>query len=347
MTAGQTGGGNLPRELTAAAGTLAWADGLLGPDGSFAGAEDSVSAYYLAPLAFALGGRPDRAQQLIDHVRRRFFSEGDINRRAGESDSQVANFRNSFFGLAAQRVGAWDMSIALADALERCQHPDSGGFANHNLAASSGRALDVGSSAAALICLLANGRLAAAKRAGDFLSDAMVDGQPNPGRRVLLRRTWAGAWIDEFAPADAPRHRIELGEPGQVYWFLGIGMAALGQLFAATGQEKYLAAARRIFEWTLACHPGSFADLTAAKVGWGCSVLFAVTGEEEFAVRARYVSHVLCVTQLPQGIWLRRPAVMRLADQDLVASLDTSLERVCWLIEIARNLQVRRGEQES
>ena len=106
----------------------------------------------------------------------------------------------------------------------------------------------------------------------------------------------------------------------------------------ATAEGRYLKSARRVFDWALACHPGAFADLTAAKVGWGASVLYAATGQEPFAVRARYVAHVLCATRLPEGAWLRRPSVTRLEDQDLATSLDTTLERVCWLIEIARNL---------
>lgn len=339
MSAEGGSSGALPRELEAAAGALAWADGLLGPDGSFAGAEDAVGAYYLAPLAFANGGRIDRATLICEYVRGRFFRDGDINERAEDPASQVANFRNAFFGVSAQRVGAWDMAIAVADGLERCQHPQLGGFSNHNLDDSS-RALDIGSSAAALLCLLTAGRLEAARRAGDFICDQMIDGQPQAERTVLLRRTWDGDWITRYPEAEAARHRIELGVSGQVYWFLGITMAALGQLFVATGEDRYLRSGRRVFDWALECHPGAFADLTAAKVGWGASVMFAATREEQFAVRARYVSHVLCVTRLPEGVWLRRPAVTRLADQDVPTSLDTTLERVCWLIEMARNLQV-------
>ena len=339
MSGANPGPGPLPRELESAAGALAWADGRLGPDGSFRGAEDAVGAYYLAPLAFANGGRLDRAHLICQYVRGRFYRDGDINERAGDPASQVANFRNAFFGLSAQRVGAWDLSIGIADRLEGCQHPGLGGFANHNLE-NGARALDVGSSAAALIFLLAAGRLDAARAAGDFICDAMVDSQPDPDRQVLLRRSWSGDWLTEFDPPDAARHRIELGVPGQTYWFLGITMAALGQLYIATGEGNYLRSARRVFDWALACHPGSFADLTAAKVGWGAAVLFAATGEEQFALRASYVSHVLCVTRLAEGVWLRRPAVTRLADQDVATSLDTTLERICWLIEIARNLQV-------
>ena len=189
---------SLPRELDCAAGALAWAGGLLAPDGSFAGAEDAVGAYYLAPLAFASGGRLDLAGLLCRYVGKRFFREGDINERAGDPASQVANFRNAFFGLSAQRVGAWDLSIAVADRLEGCQHPQSGGFSNHNLEDET-RALDVGSSAAALLSLLAAGRLGAAQKAGDFLCE-MIDHQPSPGERVLLRRTWDGDWITEYSP---------------------------------------------------------------------------------------------------------------------------------------------------
>lgn len=327
-----------PRELESAAGALAWANGLLKPDGSFEGAEDSVGAYYLAPLAFANGGRIDRANLICEFVRGRFFLGGDINERAGEPASEVANFRNAFFGVSAQRVGAWDMAIAVADGLERCQHPQLGGFSNHNLDGPS-RVLDVGSSAAALICLLATGRLEAARRAGDFICDQMIESQPQPDSRVLLRRTWDGDWITKFADAEAARHRIELGVSGQVYWFLGIAMSALGQLYIATGEDRYQRSARRVFGWALDCHPGAFADLTAAKVGWGASVMFAATQEEQYAVRARYVSHVLCATRLPEGVWLRRPVITRLADQDVPTSLDTTLERICWLIEMARNLQ--------
>jgi hypothetical protein len=342
MTALDGPPGALPRELECAAGALAWAGGLLGPDGSFAGAEDSVGAYYLAPLAFANGGRIDRANLICEYVRERFYRDGDINERAGEPASQVANFRNAFLGVSAQRVGVWDMAIAIADGLERRQHPQLGGFANHNIDDAT-RALDIGSSAAALICLLTAGRIGAARRAGDFICEQMINTQPQPERRVLLRRTWDGDWITDFSESEAARHQIELGVSGQIYWFLGITMAALGQLYLASGENHYLQSARRVFGWVLDCHPGSFADLTAAKVGWGASVMYAATREEQFAVRSRYVSHVLCATRLPEGVWLRRPAVTKLADQDVATSLDTTLERVCWLIEMTRNVQLPQG----
>ncbi len=327
----------LPPDIATARRTLGWAAERLSADGSFAEAEDRVSAYYLAPLAFALGGRPDLAQSIAEYARANFFCCGDINARGGEADSQVATFRNAFFGLSCQRLGALDLALAQSERLARQQHPSLGGFANNEC---PGRVLDLGSSAAALIALLATGHLAAARAAGDFLRSEMILGQPEPESHILLRRRWEGPWISEFAAADAGRHQIELGKPGQIYWHLGIVMAALGQLYLAGGEVKYLAAAERVFGWAEACRPGSFKDLTAAKVGWGAAVLYAATGSAVFADCARAVGTMLRDTQLAEGVWLRRPAVTQLAGQDTVTLLDTSLERVCWLLEIARYVSV-------
>jgi hypothetical protein len=59
-----------------------------------------------------------------------------------------------------------------------------------------------------------------------------------------------------------------VGKPGQVYWFLGNAMAALGQLYLAVRDERYLQAARTVFGWAEVCAPGALEDLTAAKGRW-------------------------------------------------------------------------------
>ena len=115
-------------------------------------------------------------------------------------------------------------------------------------------------------------------------------------------------------------------------------MAALAQLYATSGKEHYLQAGRTVFEWTKACQPGAFEDLTAAKVGLGTSALYTATDDTEFSTAAIRVGDMLVKTQLPEGVWLRRPTITKLQDQPLAVSLSTSLERACWLLEITRNL---------
>ena len=175
-------------------------------------------------------------------------------------------------------------------------------------------------------------------RAGGFFLDRMIRGQPEPESRLYLRVNWAGDWITEFPATDKRMHVIELGEPAQRYWYLGIGMAALGYLHRATGDARYMEGADTVFEAAMKCRPGSLGDLTSAKVGWGSAVLYGLTGDDRHADAARTVADMLVATQEPSGVWLRRPEITRNEDQPLATSLDTSLERVCWLYEIARYL---------
>ena len=322
----------------AAARTLDWAAGLLAEDGSFRGAEGEVDAYYFGPLAFSLAGRVREGRLVSRYIEREFFRNRDLNDPEDENLRSAANFRNAWLCVGAQRSGEYGLSYPAADQLEDCQNPALGGVAVYRTYDPEEQITDMGTTAAAMVAFLATGRMGAARRTGDFLAGTLVGKQPEAERRILLRTDWKGRWISEFAEAEAGRHEIRVGEAGQVYWFFGNAMAALGQLYVASGEGRYLEAARTVFGWAEACEPGAFEDLTAAKVGWGSSVLYAATGEEEFARAAARVGDMLVRTQLPEGVWLRRPAVSKLADQPLAGSLGTSLERVCWLMEMTRNL---------
>ncbi len=324
--------------VRAAARALDWAAGRLAEDGGFRGAEEEVDAYYFGPLAFSLGGRVRAGAMVVRYIEREFFRDGDVNDPADESLRPAANFRNSWLCIGAQRLGEYGLSYAAADFLEGCQHPERGGVAVYRADDPRERIMDMGTTAAATVALLATGRIEASLRAGDFLAGTLVRQQPEPGRRILLRMDWEGRWMSKFPEAEAGRHEIRVREPGQVYWFLGNAMAALGQLYLTSGEERYLKAGRTVFGWAEACAPGAFEDLTAAKVGWGASVLYAATRESEFAAAAGRVGEMLVQTQSPEGAWLRRPAVSELTEQPVAVSLGTSLERVCWLMEIARNL---------
>ena len=112
-------------------------------------------------------------------------------------------------------------------------------------------------------------------------------------------------------------HVIELGEPAQRYWYLGIGIAALGYLYRATGDARYLEGADTVFDAAMSCRPGSLGDLTSAKVGWGSAVLYSLTGDGRHADAARRVAEMLVATQEPNGVWLRRPEITRFEDQPL------------------------------
>lgn len=320
--------------LDAADNTLDWAATLLTAEGSFAGAPDDVGAYYKAPRAFAISGRIAEAQRVLRYVAASFYADGDFNTGKYPSAPASSNYRNAWLCLGSHTAGSYHLSYRAADYLQSTQHPRLGGVPDHFVAAAGDRQLEWGATAVFVVAMLAVGRIDSAVRAGDFLLDRMLDDQPDAASRLLLRKDWSGEWITDHPVETSRQYVIELGEPGQTYWYLGIGMAALGQLHLATGERRFFDAAESVFDLALKCRPGAFEDLTSAKVGWGCAAMYAISGDERYAEAARAVGDMLVRTQEPVGIWVRRPQIARLEDQPLMSSIDTSLERVCWLYEI-------------
>ena len=324
--------------LNAARTTVDWAASLLTDDGGFAGCPDDIGAYYKSVRAFGLSGRVAEAERVAEFVKRSFFAAGDFNSGVNTSSPDSGNYRNAWLTLGSHAIGRYDLSLAGADYLESELHPELSGAPEFRRSSAADQQIEWGATASAIIALLAVGRLDAAIRAGGFFLDSMIRGQPEPESYLYLRKNWVGDWITECPAPVKPMHVIELGEPAQRYWYLGIGIAALGYLYRATGDARYLEGADTVFDAAMSCRPGSLGDLTSAKVGWGSAVLYSLTGDGRHADAARRVAEMLVATQEPNGVWLRRPEITRFEDQPLATSLDTSLERVCWLYEIARYL---------
>jgi len=330
--------GQKQQYIHAASRTLEWAARLLKNNGSFPGVAREVDAYYFGPLAFSLGGYVQEPKRVLSYIENTFLSNGDVNNPHDTNLQGAANFRNAWLCAGAHRSSEYRISYSMANQLKHCQSPLTGGVAVYKTTPSDTQITDMGTTAAASMAFLATGQLEAALQAGDFLANILIHKQPNARHRILLRTDWEGKWFSQFPAAEAKRYEIRIGEPGQVYWFLGIAMAALAQLYATSGKEHYLQAGRTVFEWTKACQPGAFEDLTAAKVGLGTSALYTATDDTEFSTAAIRVGDMLVKTQLPEGVWLRRPTITKLQEQPLAVSLSTSLERACWLLEITRNL---------
>ncbi len=331
--------------IGAALTTCEWARKLLGPDGSFAGSEGSVAGFYKAPRAFATAGLVREAEAVTGYVRRHFFANGDFNRGRDEASLDGANYFNAWLCWGTHTIGAYDLSYPGGDHLERVQHPDLGGIPECPKPSPAEQEIEWGATASAIVAFIAMGRLSQAVRVGECLLNRFLRGQPQPGASLYLRMDWEGSWKTRFIADDAPRHVIEFGKPGQLYWYFGIGMAALGHLYLATGEDRFLEGGLTLFRWAQKCRPWAFEALTAAKVGWGASVLYRCTGDVRLAQASRKVGSMLLQTQEANGVWLRRPEYSSYDEQPIDRSLDTSLERVCWLYEIARALSSKSLEE--
>jgi hypothetical protein len=312
-----------------------WANDRLAHDGSFIGATGVVLAYYKAPLAFSLAGRNPEAARLVRYIGSTFFKNGDFNGAANDpSSGGGANYRNAWLTWGMETFGALQFAYPAADLLESVQNGRSGGIAFNNARVEADREVDWGSTCCAIIGLLAQGRRDSAIRAGRFIQQLIAD-QPSPGKRLYLRRNAAGVLLYESKQVDNANTVIEIGAPGQIYWHLGIALAAFGKLCMVTSDPSWLESANIVLEWVAGCHDEVYSAVTNAKIAWGAGTVFAVSRDGRYAQLCERVANWLLEVQTPEGAWLR-PQFSTIAAQPLPVSLDTSLERAVYMFELAK-----------
>ena len=307
---------------------------VMNADGSFAGIEDNIVAYYKAPRALGLAGFQTEGATVLRYIKRSFFRMGDFNQGNNTYSRSSANYRNSWLSWGAHTLSSYELSYAAMDYLELAQHPTLGAMPSYCIPTTHNQQLELGTTGAATVAYLFCGRLEPAIKAGEWLIEAL-NSQPKT-EALLLQQDWQGNWISNFPDNQSSRYELQLGESGQTYWYLGIAMAALSLLYKATSEQRFLDAAEEYFALACRCEPWSFEALTAAKVGWGSALLFECTNKKEHLTKAIQVGDMLTKTQTENGWWIRQPAYDSFEGQPLENSLDTSLERACWLLEIVR-----------
>ncbi|MBW2086896.1 MAG: hypothetical protein JRI54_12850 [Deltaproteobacteria bacterium] len=329
----------IDKYLASAIKGIEWSLSILNADGSFHGSETTVTGHYKAPQTLATGGYMREAEQITAYIGSHFFSEGDFH--CGPEEPAVpfyTNYKNAWLCWGAQTLGAYDLSSPGGDFLERAQNQKTGCLAEKCSENADEQTAEWGGTACGIVALLAMGRIKIAVKAGEGLIQ-MLDSQPKPSTHFYLRQNWAGEWITDCPEVLASMFRVEYEKPAQTYWYFGIGMAAFGKLYLATGDSNWLEAGNRVFDLAAKMAPESYQSLTSAKIGWGCATMYRCTGEKKFKDVAIQVADMLVETQTDEGVWLRTPQFDSVEKQPITASLDTTLERCNWLFEIIKGLQ--------
>ena len=325
--------------IQAAGKGIQWALSLLSERGNFRGSENMLVGHYKALQTLATAGFVREAEKIAGFLQSYFPESGDFNSLPGDPQPAAwANYRNAWLCWGSHTIGAYDLSVRGGEFLELAQSKMNGGIPERCQKQVVEQIVDWGTTASAIIAFLALGKVKSAIKAGEFLCE-MLGSQPEPEGSLYICRRWSGELITSFQPGEATRFAVKFGKPNQIYWYLGIGMASLGKLYLATGEKKWLEAAQRTFELTEKCSPEVYQSLTSAKVGWGASVLYRVTGEKRFKEIISHVGSYLLNTQTEEGVWIRRPQFNSIKDQPIPNSLDTTLERCLWLFEMARSLE--------
>ena len=324
----------------AAARTASWAIGLLGEDG-FAGAQGAVLALYKAPVGLLATGHARHAARALRVAEKVFFHDGDFHAKEGDpTPPGFRGYRNAWLAWGAHQLGAFHLSGPTLDRLERGLNPQFHGSADNDGVEPKRRLYPAGGAAQAANVLLACGRREAALRAGGFLK-ALVDEHPVEADRVLMARTASGELLDpDVAEVTEGRESLlfDLKQPNQVCWILGLMLRVFARLYRATGDTGWLDSAERIHGWLLRADQSLYANVTNGKVAWGAAEMYGVTGQAHWLALAQRIGDWLVNQQGADGIWVRRPQFASSAQQPLAVSLDTSIERMFYMIDIPRAL---------
>ena len=313
---------------------------LFNADGSFKRTEHMLTGMYKAPLALLTSGYEEEARLAIGYIKNHFFEEGNFNCGVNDIFQPLTdNYRNGWLCWGSHCLGLPDLYEPGADYLESCINPDFGGLPGRMEYHIRESILDWGSSALGTVALTKIGRLDAARQCARFFEN-MLDCQPEPDEQLYLRRAWDGRLYHLFPSHQATEFMVEFQTPFQLFWYFGAAISALGYLYQATNESRWLNTAEQIFNLTRKCRSEVYRSLTSAKIGWGCSVLYTASGKPEYGETMVTIADHVVATQEADGGWVRRPFFNSWNEQPPVLGIDVSLERCVWLNLIAQSLVV-------
>ena len=324
---------NLSSARLISAGNLAadWVCERLAADGSFPGVENEIDAYYKMPVLFALSDRPSQAQAVEMHLRKRFFAGGDFHANTPAEVLSFKNYRNGWIARGMHMLGSTLMATAAGDYLESEMVQAFGAVVTEPWEPGV-KVMDWGTTCSAAKAFLCLGRNEVAIRCGEYLLETLAN-QPQV-ERFLLKRDLNGAYLKD----DDPTFVIEIGGTDQIYFPLGFGMLVFADLYALTGDDKWLTAAEKLYDLVTNCHDEIYSVITNRKAAWGAAQLYAVTGDVKYAQLSLDIWQWTMDTQTPEGLWLRHPEYSSLEEQPLEYTVDAAVESGLYMFELARSL---------
>ncbi|MHB1134008.1 MAG: hypothetical protein ACYC4L_16700 [Chloroflexota bacterium] len=310
--------------------------------------EPPVDAYYRASWTLGLMGEAAAAERSLNFLKQRFLTpEGDLTLRENAWYHYVHYpYQNGIVVAGAHRLGRFDVAVPALRFMLGLQDPQHGGF--YMVLPGQGEKAPSNTKSTAMCgiaCLMA-GQMEAALRAGDWLN-GLVEMQPAPAERFYTTTKPDGSLRTDYGEAEARWHMVEIKEPSQCWYAIGLPFAFAVMLYEATGEKRYADLAQWFHELHLRC-VNPWDGSSSGKGAWACSMLYRLTGEQRYREAALHVAGNFVVRQTPEG-WFKGWAYVPPApgaDPTLltVRQFESTLEFGQWLGLIGENLLARDSE---
>ncbi len=308
--------------------------------GGYAVAPRDLAVDYKHPLMWLAVGDMAKSNMALDHIHANWLLEnGDF--RPGAPDAPKSEnpayqefyaYTNGWIVRAANKAGREDISVPGMKYLLALQDAETGGFYTHAPEVGDGVTDVITTAHLGLVCL-ETGHRDRATRAGDYLCDTLTM-QPSLKAGFYLRRDTAGECMVEFPGDAAPICMISKTEPNQLYFMIAYPIAYLVELHKATGNEKYMAAAKGYTDYALCCHESVLACEISHKLAWALLELYILVPDPQYLEAVKRITDYFTSIQHEDGLWF---------SDDPLKCYDQSAEIVCWFIEISNRLEAKKN----
>jgi hypothetical protein len=306
--------------------------------------EPDLEGHYKAPYFWASVGDPVMAGRWRRLIRKRFLrDDGDFRTRDdfkgfGAIPCSPPNqyiYMNGWIIAGLQRLGSYDIVGSALDFILRFQDEKYGGFYytfDIPTKTIDRRLMDSSSTSSAGLALLAAGRTSEACRAGDFLV-RLLECQPQPDKYFFsCLRPNGELYTDVFGNEDQwdPNSRKQkcLSAEGthELTWLIGKPTKFLARLYTATGNQKYLDAAKEAFEFFHKLDKGAWTNYSSCKTMWAGADLYRATGDRRYVDTTFRILDYFCDSQLASGCWVHYLWYKQESDQPLAVTMDITFE---------------------
>jgi hypothetical protein len=276
----------------------------LNDDGSLGDPREGYN-FYRAPWTFAAAGHTEAASAVCGWIRQHMLTgNGTIEGPYRVFDDAWA-YRDSALIVGAQMAQQYDLSHGLIPVLERWQDDRSSGSSNDRMPdGSMSDDMSIPYSAGPGYAFLATGHLDRARAVYEFL-DRLYAAQPElPHRFYYVWSRSRQQVVTEFDPAEKFWYLVDNRIAETQRWTIG-GIAAgfLGRLYLTDPRPEYLALARQYQAFSMNSTEEQFRFAQVCKSGWGSSVLYQITGEDQYLAWTRRMGDWFAAGQAPEGYW--------------------------------------------
>ena len=279
-------------------------------DGSIADAARDA-CYYRVPWALAVTGENAAAQRNLEWIRRNMMTaEGELSGKILPNNDwyrSVNTYTETCLAYGAHLLRRYDIAQKFFLFAARSQNATTGGvYMDRDTKGADGPQMLFVTAQLGMSALM-TGHMPEALAAGEWLKRVWT-AQPELPQRLYTIWTERGG-LATTVPAGGNRRMYinESQETNEYHYNGGIAAACLCYLYMATSDQQWLDLARSYQQFSMQSTPRQFETKQVCKSSWGSSLLYMLTGEQQYLDWTIVMGDWYVREQTADGHWFNTP----------------------------------------